>query len=387
VSEAVERDFNWLQDLYMVGVLALMKDRTIVQAPLFDLPAKMVTGVLASGFCIPAAIAELTARATPEELGDRIRKPGTSVAIGLPNFPFMYLLGRTQRYLYAGWPESEVTLEDHDEATRVLDFFERMIRAYRTDGKISPHDEGATPGWPVLRGDEVAAMADRALAAGPPADPAKVRRALSRIETMIFLLHADARDGIWHHGPYDLGNDRVLILKEHTDLRGPYLPWVRGHELSVSKIVTPMVLESVECHIDAFGALRTTPNNYLDHCVGMTWLVDDSLEEITADRLIEIAEETGPAGRGLYREMMGWDAALKVSHGALQYANNMRGFFEAAGFTAEEIQRLLFDRFEAATEPYIDRFVAGDLDPQVFVYITAEPTPPLPSVAPVAPVS
>jgi hypothetical protein len=381
VSETAQ-NFDWLQDLYMVGIRALMQDRTIVQAPLFDLPAKMVTGVLASGLCIPQVVAELNARVDPEVLGDRVRTPGTSVAIGLQGMPFMYLLGRAQRYLYAGWPDTDVSLDDYDEAALVLDFYERMIRAYRTDGKISPHDEGAEPGWPILRPDEVAVMADRALAAGPPAEPAKIRRALSRLETMIFLLHADARDGIWHHGPYDLGNDRVLVLKEHSDLQGPYLPWVRGHELSVSKVVTPMVLEGVECKIDAFGALRTTPGNYLEHCVGMTWLVDDALREVEADALVDIAEETGPAGRALYREMMGWSPQLRVSHGALQYANNMRGFCEAAGFTTDEIQRMLFDRFGASTAPYIERFISDGLDPQVFVYITADPNASLPSTVP-----
>src|ERR1700733_6207910 len=115
MSETVQ-NFDWLQDLYMVGIRALMQDRTIVQAPLFDLPAKMVTGVLASGLCIPQVVAELNARVDPEELGDRVRTPGTSVAIGLQGMPFMYLLGRAQRYLYAGWPDADVSIDDYDEA-------------------------------------------------------------------------------------------------------------------------------------------------------------------------------------------------------------------------------------------------------------------------------
>jgi hypothetical protein len=78
--------------------------------------------------------------------------------------------------------------------------------------------------------------------------------------------------------------------------------------------------------------------------------------------------------------MMAWDERLKVSHGATQYASDMRALFEAGGFSVDETRALLIEPFETAAEPYLARLMAGDLDPQVYVYVTSSDSPAFPPI-------
>jgi hypothetical protein len=369
-----------VQEIYVAGARKLMLERTVVEAPLFDLPAKMVMGNLSSIHALPDIVKTITERVSPEELGTRLRSLGVQVGLGPQGIGWMYIIGRLQRYLNAGWPDREPTFDDHAEAAVVLSFYERLMRSYRSDGKVGPDEEGAEAGWPTLSEADVMDVESRARERGAPRDPHSVRRSLAQLESFIWIVHADARDGIWHHGPYPLSDGSILVFKELTDLQPDYLPWARDAGLSVSRVVVALILSDVDCAVDMVGGLHISDGDYLQHCAGIEILAGDALEPIDEERLAEIAAETKSRQKRLFVQMMSWDDDLKVSHGATQYANDLRGVFELAGFSPEEIQRELIEPFEAAGAAYTESLKNGEYVPTVFGYLGGETPPRVPDV-------
>ncbi|MGH2938817.1 MAG: hypothetical protein ACRDPE_11945 [Solirubrobacterales bacterium] len=71
------------------------------------------------------------------------------------------------------------------------------------------------------------------------------------------LLHGEQRDGIFGHGPYDLGDGTVLYCREFNDLRNDDLPWAATEVRNwVGNVVVAYVARDVEVICDMFGSFR-----------------------------------------------------------------------------------------------------------------------------------
>jgi hypothetical protein len=155
-----------VQAQYFAGIQQLMSGRTAIEAPLIDVPGKMIIGNYAMAHAVPGVLRTIDERVSPEELGTRLKRLGVPVASGVPGLPWMYLLGRLQRHLDAGWPEGRI--DDDAEAAYVLDWWARVMSSYRNDDRVVPAlDHG---GWPVLAPSDAAALAERARDRGPIED-------------------------------------------------------------------------------------------------------------------------------------------------------------------------------------------------------------------------
>lgn len=361
------------------AIRAFLQARTAVESPLFDVPAKMVYGNYAAVHALPEMLDRVAERITPEELGRRLKTLGVPVGLALQGVAWDLLIGRTQRYLAEGWPDRDIDLGDHVDVSRALAFWARATRAYRNDGKLAPGVGGADETLAILPQAESDRVARRALDRGPIRDLAGVRRALGELELHVFVVHAEARDGIFHHGPYDLGDVRVLIVKELTDLQPRFLPWVDERAwLEVPRIVIPMVLEDVTCRFDLFS-VYWDPHDYLERVVGFDILVGEQLQSVSEERLIEIAATTRGAQRLQFSVMAAWDRTQKVAHGAAQYANCFQAIPRAAGFTDDEIRKLLIAPFEVAGKPYLER-AAGPDRVTVWEHLAGDRWPILPEL-------
>ncbi|MEV4420151.1 hypothetical protein AB0L40_09280 [Patulibacter sp. NPDC049589] len=367
-------DPNEIEALNLAGVRTLMGARTALEAPLLDVPGKMIHGNYAMAHTLPSIARAIEERVPAEELGRRLKQTSVQMSIGLGGLLFTYVLGRLQRHLDAGWPDGG-RVDDDEGAAFVYSWWARAMREYRNDGRLLPG--GDARGWPILGDADVKELAGLALERGPVQDTAGARRSIAQLEAFIFMLHADARDGINHHGPYDLGDGRILLVKEHTDIQNLYLPWGPDHRASESRVVLALVLQDVDCRIDFVGGLHID-EDYLSRCVGFEVLVGDDLRSVSEQEWHELAESLGPLNRSLLKHYMGWDERQKVDHGAVQYGNVLRGWMETAGFTEAETRRIVIDPMVAAGERYTDRIVGGDFPP-IWDFVGGD-YPPVPSI-------
>jgi hypothetical protein len=367
-----------VEELYFEGIRKLMLGRSALEVPLLDVPGKMIIGDYAVAHGMPHVVAELEKIMPAEELGQRLKTLGVQAAIGIQGSMWGYVLGRLQRQLDAGFPDHG-RLDDDEEAALVYSWWARAIRVYREDDKLVPTQEGAVKGWPILPAGEAEALATRATERGPLTDIPGTRRALAQLEAFIFMLHADARDGTFHHGPYPLENGSILLVKELTNLQSEYMPWGVDNGTEVSRVVVAMVLDGVECEVDLVGGLHITPENYLERCTGVAMFADDDLHPITESEVQELGKVAGPRGRKLFMTFMNWDERQKVMHGTDQYASFLRGWFEAAGLTPDDFRRIVVGPFREASEPYAERLIARDYPP-IWEYVASEQEPKLPGV-------
>lgn len=364
------------------AIRQFLRERTAVDSPLFDVTAKMVYGNYAAVAGVPALMDIVNARATPAQVGQRLKVLGVPLGLVMNGIGWAYSLGRLQLYLDAGWPDAEVdhaALAEQDRAAEVYSWWARIMQVYRNDGELVPGQGGADPVFTTLPGDVVAEIGAQARARGPVQDVHVLRRAVAELDMYEFVTHAEARDGIHHHGPYDLGDGRVLLVKEFTDLQNRYMTSVTDeHRLEVPRVVVALVLRDVAVRMDIF-AVHSAPENYYDRVEAVQILAGDELEPIGLDRLTEIADASARAQRKYFLEMARWDDRTKVTHAAAQYANDFHALMTLVGYSQDEVGELLIRPFEKGAEQYLDRAVgAGRM--KVFGHILGDTDPIFPEV-------
>jgi hypothetical protein len=342
---------------------------TVIETPLLSLPGKMAYGNYCSSLALPGAIRALNGIMSAEEIGARLKKPGVGVALGFTGgYVWSSVLGRLQRYLDAGWPDRDIDLRDGQEAKFALDWWARAMSIYRNDGCLTP-DARTDASMSILEPPLAQSLAAAALRRGPPKDRASLRKALAMLDAFSFSIHVEARDGTFNHGPYPLGDGRVMVVKEITDLQNRFLPWIgRSRWLSVSKIVVPYVAKSVDFRFDMMGTMYANPQEFTDRIVGYDILAGDALDAIELADLQDIANQTRGIQRDVFREIAGWDDRWKIEHAAVDYASNFVQLFEAAGADDEFIQRHLIQPFQMAGKPHLEQLISGGLPP-VWAYL------------------
>jgi hypothetical protein len=364
------------------AIRIFLRERTAVDSPLFDVTAKMVYGNYASAVGVPLLMDLVNARATPEEIGTRLKVLGVPLGLVMNGIGWAYSIGRLQMYLDAGWPEKDIDATSIEERTRAAELYTwwaRIMQVYRNDGELVTGEGGAAPIFTTLPGDVVNDVVRRARARGPVEDTAALRRAVAELDMYEFVTHAEARDGIHHHGPYDLGEGRCLLVKEFTDLQNKFMPSVSDeHRLDVSRVVVALVVRDVDIRMDIF-AVHSEPENYYDRIEAFEILAGDDLRPIPLEDLVAIADSSTTAQRKYFMQMARWDDHTKVTHASAQYANDFHALMSLAGYDDDEVRTLYVQPFIANAEAFFDRSVSEDRL-KVFGHILGDTEPIFPEV-------
>jgi len=328
--------------------------REALTSVLFDLPRRSLLGWTALYEHQAVFLRELMARMPPEEIGRRMKVPGTR-PYHLQLFIVMcsHFLARQQRMLELGLSEGDPFPEErHEDMATVVDFWERTSSAYRSDGLLLPVQAGNTQ--VVLDGERLAEI-DELLAPVDADTYAAVRRMAATLELYNFVLHGEQRDGIFSHGPYPGRGGRTIFLREFNDLRNDYMPWARTEKRNpFANVIVVHECHDITVRCDMFGGAVTTPTEIADRLDRLAVLTQDAgtLRRLTADEVTGAQEAAAAAQIELYMRAVEWSPRYKIEYGAFLFANHLLPFFEIAG-VGEDIGA----RIAAACQDTADRMI------------------------------
>lgn len=339
------------------------ESRGSLSSELFDIRGRTWVGFECYFEAVPRLLARLGERLAPEEIGRRMKRPG-SRPYYLQLFILMsnYLSAREQRLLVDGRAPEDGDPAQLEELRTLVGFFHGAACAYRNDGRAVP----TAPGFDqrILDEDWVATCAELL---EPPERLAEVQRAVAAISLYSFLLHGEQRDGNFDHGPYRLADGTELLLHELNDLDNDFLPWAeRERPLSCSNVCVAYALEDVEMRFSIFGGVVTDPVDFSSRVRALAvFTVEDGvarrLETAELEGLVQRAAELQAA---LYPRIVEWPRIERSRYGRWLYANHLVPFFRLAG--AEEHVAEIAERFREVGQRAAEEFLGAAELPEIF---------------------
>jgi hypothetical protein len=336
--------------------------RSVQTSMLFDLPRRSPLGWHCLYEHEAQFLREVCEYATPEEIGLGMRRLGSRPYLLQP-FIIMcsYLAARQQRMLDLGLRQGDPFPEERPEdLVFVVDFWARMQGASCTDDVILPGEIGGA--WRILEAEAIADLERRA----QPVDPeryTKIRRMAATLELYEFILHGEQRDGIFGHGPYALGDGRILFCKEFNDLRNEYMPWAQTQaRLPVANVVIAHVAHDVQIRCDMFGSMTVEPHELGDRLDAIVVLTNDGgeLRELGEDAWTELQHVAADAQEELFLTAVEWDERYKIEYGAPLFANHLKPIFDLVGMP-EDAGRRAMEACQQTADRMVDELLATEM--------------------------
>jgi len=334
--------------------------RETMKSVLFDLPRRSLLGWFALYEHEPGFIRELLEHISPEEIGRRMKVPGTRpYHLQLFIVACSYLLARHQRMLELGVAAGEPFPEEReDDLIVVMDFWERTSRAYRNDGLILPIEAGGTQ--PVMGEEHQRAVRDL-LRPATPEGYRTIRRTAATLELFGFVLHGEQRDGVFGHGPYAGADGRTLFVKEFNDLQNQDLPWAATEaRIPLANVIVAQECRDTAVRCDMFGGLVTDPIEVDDRLDRVAVLTQEAgeLRPLAAEELEAVQETAAAAQIELYMKAVGWSQRYKIEYGEHLFANHLTPFFAVAAVDGD-VGRRVGAACEATAARMVDALVAA----------------------------
>ena len=265
--------------------------RTAQESKLFPMLPYFMMSFMQSYYAYPDIIRRASEHTSPEEIGHRMRNSSIQLGTLTANMggQLLYLQGRVE-LIKLGLLRPEDNLED---LWYVIDWHERVMSTYRrNEGHI----------WTDSAGDLSHVLDERVLQV-LEADAYEVddelRASLARFSAVTsqysFLVYCESRVGLDSNGPYNLGGQRLLHLRNFLSLGESGLPWMDevAKDIPYQNLTLALITDDVRIEVTDFGTAYTVPETYLDHILGVGLYTSD----IFSDRLI-------PVGMGSKKELI-----------------------------------------------------------------------------------
>jgi len=347
------------------------QQRSSMTSPLFNLPGRLVLGSHCFHEHLPALLSTIRAHASAQAIGRGMKK-----LCSRPNYVHLnslalgYLVGREQARL-----TGQKTCDDAEELIDVMDFWASVARNYRNDHLLLPDQAGFTV--PVLEPALLADLENRLRNDLTAGHKRRVRRMLATLELYTFILHGEARVGVFHHGPYTLENGDSMVVRELIGLREDFYPWARlqtrPHHDHLAWVIR---LRGVHAKIVLFGSLATQPADFASHIVAEEVFVveNDRYRPLPAEHITPLTETAGDAQLELYRRVMDWDDRYRIAYGADLYACLLKNFADQQGF-GSGFGRQVRERFRQSIEQHLEDLHSGREQPLVLQHIATTDGP------------
>lgn len=348
------------------------QQRSAMTSPMFNLPGRLLLGSHCYYENLPQLLTEISQHASPEDIGESMKR-----LCNRPNYVHLnslalgYLIGREQARL-SGLDGRN----DDANTTRVMEFWSRVAASYRNDACLLPDQADFTV--PILPSEMVSDLNDQLREDMADDLRRQIHRMVATIELYTFILHGEARVGVFHHGPYPMqGKNRrrgdCLIIKELVGLREHFYPWAQHEDaLPYDNIACIMRLRNVRSKIVLFGTLTTEPRDYAP-CIAAEALlvVENGAYHLLPDNEIgALTQAAADAQLELYRRVIDWDDRYRIAYGAELYGYLLKCFADPLGFGAAFADKVR-DRFRISADRHLEDLVTGNEQPRVLHHIAA----------------
>jgi len=339
--------------------------RSEMTSPMFNLPGRLLLGSHCYYENLPQFVAELLQHASAEDIGRKMKRlcqrPNyvhlNSLALG-------YLVGREQVRLM-----NDSSSDDDASTALVMEFWSQTARHYRNDGCLLPGQ--AAISVPILPAETVSDLNDHLGAAGADGLRRRIHRLVATTELYTFILHGEARVGVFHHGPYPLGDGATLVVKELVGLKEDFYPWAQFQAaLPCNNIACVMRLRGVSSSIDLFGSLTSEPRDYVPGIVAEgLFTVENGVYSPLPDKDIpSFTQAAADAQLELYRRVIDWDERYRIVYGAELYGYLLNSFGDmldlGSPFSSE-----IRTRFGEAVSRHLENIHSGREQARVLQHI------------------
>src|SRR3990167_7671023 len=321
--------------------------RTVQESKLFPVPAYMLLSYLMCFYRYPALLRKIDQALPAEEIGDRARMMGAKFG-NLPGWamPTFFLLGR-EMLLNFGMLRPEDAAED---VAFVMDFWRRFkLAQQREDGHLNAREFGQRVQLLPERRVQVFHADMHRCRPGDRLHKA-AHSFLAAASQYGFLISCESRVTLNNSGPYRLGDDRELIIRDFTDLAQGDYPWLDGVGDDIPYNNLTVAMEVKDCHfylMDDWGSFESRPEFTADKLIGVGLYTSDVLSEGflpvgmgSADELAAafeaLADKIKTAIAALWRRVAGWSRDQMMDAGAITYFSIIKDFAHVAGVYRHE---------------------------------------------------
>ena len=265
--------------------------RTAQESKLFPMLPYFMMSFMQAYYMYPGILRKASEHISPEDIGHRMRNSSGQLGTLAANMSgqLLYLQGRVE-LIKLGVLRPEDNLED---LWYVIDWHERLMSTYRrNEGHI----------WTNAAGDMSQVLDERVLQV-LEADAYEVddelRAAVARFSAVTsqysFLVYCESRVGMDANGPYNLGDQRMLHVRNFTSLGESGLPWMDGvaADIPYQNLSLALITDDVRIEVTDFGSAYTVPEVYQEHIIGVGLYTSD----IFTDRFV-------PVGMGSKQELI-----------------------------------------------------------------------------------
>ncbi len=326
------------EETYFLGVT-----RTVQESKFFPVSAYVMLGYLNAFYRYPALLRKVEKNMPPEEVANRIRNATSKVqSMGINwcmiNF---YLLGR-EMLINMGVIGPHDACED---LHYVLNFWRRFQLAWRReDGHVTCKEAGHRSQYLPERRVQVY-HADLHACEEGDALHAAADKFLAALSQYAVLVACESRVCMTNHGPYNLGENRELLVRDFFDLAEGDMPWLDGIAGDVPHArltVTTAVKDTSFYIVDDWGSFESKPDYKAENLCGVGLYTSDELSETqipvgmgskeelteTLERYTQIFKDTTAK---LWKRFASYHREQLMDAGALTYFNIIKDFAHVAG--------------------------------------------------------
>ena len=347
------------------------ENRALLRSVLFDVPRRSSIGWYCYYKKAPDLLRELTRYISPEEIGRRMRRLcSRPYYLQLSILMCSYLGARQQLLLDNGLRPGQPFADENTQDIRlVVDFWQRTCRAYRSDGRL--FDEPGSEAQPILPGQDIEPLNER-LAPKNEADHQRLRRLAATLELYVFILHGEQRDGLFAHGPYEVGDGSQLVVFEFNDLQNTFLPWASTEARNpYANLALVRRVRGVHMQFDMFGGIRWDAPDLAPHVEAeglFTRAPEDKIARLPVDEVTQIESCAAAAQNELFLNAAEWSPRYKAEYGVHLFANHLLPFFDFLADGQDWGQRISSE-FAQAAEGVLDQLLAEPDPPSIWKFM------------------
>src|SRR5579875_25574 len=317
--------------------------RTVQESKLFPVSSYMLLSYLNAFYRYPSLLRKIERVMPPEEIADRVRNMNSklqAIGTGWCIIGF-YLLGR-EMLINMGLIRPQDAAQD---VVDVMEFWRRYSLAWhRNEGHITNKEAGHRSQilperriqvfhsdlYPCEDGDALHTAAVRFMAA---------------VSGYAFLVACESRISMSNHGPYNLGNNRELMVRDFFDLAEGDLPWLDevAKDVPFNRLTVTTAVKDTHFYIvDDWRSFSSRPEYKAENVCGVGLYTSDELtethipvgmgsrEELT-ETFIRLSEIFKEASNRLWKRFAGYTRDQMLDAGALTYYSIIKDFAHIAG--------------------------------------------------------